>query len=220
MTWNIWNGGAGRLDAIEGVLRAQDADVVALQEANDLAAVASLAGSLGMELVYGEANSVFAVAWLTRVPVLRSRNHRLPALEKTLLEIELGGMRLFATHLSAGRTEAHEARRISEVEPILAVAGGADVLIGDFNAVHPDDEIGPPPPEEGLDHVSRRPIELVLAAGFRDCYRELHPGGRGWTYLSWSPWARIDFVFARRTPRSCEVVESQASDHFPLVADF
>ena len=220
LTWNIWNGGEGRLDAIERVLREQEANVVALQEANDRTAVETLGARLGMDVVYGEANSAFAVAWLSRAPVTRAQNHRLPVLEKTLLEVEAGGARLFAAHLSAGRTRADEPHRVAEAEAVLACIGDADVFVGDFNAVHPCDEIGTPPPEEELEHVSRRPIELVLEAGFVDCYRELHPRDRGWTYLSTHPWARLDYVFARRVPRSCAVVETQASDHFALVADF
>ena len=220
LTWNIWNGGEGRLDAIENVVREQEAEVVALQEANDRTAVETLGARLGMDVVYGEANSAFAVAWLSRAPVTRAQNHRLPVLEKTLLEVEAGGMRLFATHLSAGRTKTHEPHRIAEAEAILDVAGDGDLLVGDFNAVHPDDEVGAPPPEEQLDHVSRGPVELVLEAGFVDCYRELHPRDRGWTYLSAHPWARLDYIFAPRVPRSCAVVETQASDHFALVADF
>jgi exodeoxyribonuclease-3 len=221
VTWNIWNGGEGRLAAIERVLGAQDADVVALQEANDRDAAERLAASLGMQLVYGEANSEYAVAWLSRLPITGRVNHRLPVLEKTLLGVEVDGMRLFATHLSAGRTRAHEPRRIAEVEAILAAVGtDADVLVGDFNAVQPRDEIGSPPPEEELEHVSRRPIELLLEAEFLDSFRELHPRDRGWTYVAWQPWARLDYVFARELPRSCEVVESGASDHFALAAAF
>jgi exodeoxyribonuclease III len=219
LTWNIWKGGEGRVDAIERVLRQEDPDIVALQEANDREAVETLGSRLGMEVVYGEANTAFAVAWLSRLPVTGTRNHRLPVLEKTLLEVRAGGRRLFATHLSAGRTKAHEPHRIAEAEAIVSIVGDADLLVGDFNAVHPDDEIGLPPPEEELEHVSRRPIELVLDAGFVDCYRELHRGERGWTYLAWHPWARLDYVFARRIPRSCDVVETRASDHFALVAD-
>jgi exodeoxyribonuclease III len=219
MTWNIWNGGEGRVDAIERMLREQDPDVVALQEANDRATVEALGTRLGMYVVYGEANSEFAVAWLSRLPVARAQNHRLRVLEKTLLEIETGGLRLFATHLSAGRTKTHEPHRIAEAEAILDVAGEADVLVGDFNAVHPEDEIGVPPPEEALDHVSRRPVELVLEAGFVDCYRSLHAEA-GWTYLSGHPWARIDFVFARgREPLACDVICTDASDHLAVVAD-
>ena len=221
VTWNIWNGGLDRADAIERVLREQNADVVALQEANDRDAVERLAASLESHLVYGEANTEYAVAWLSRPAITHAENHRLPVLEKTLLEVEVGGRRLFTTHLSAGRTLAGEPHRIAEAEAIVRSMGmRADVLVGDFNAVHPRDEVGLPPPEEELDHVSRRPVELVLEAGFVDSFRELHPADRGWTYVAWQPWARLDYVFAREPPRSCEVVESDASDHFALVADF
>jgi endonuclease/exonuclease/phosphatase family metal-dependent hydrolase len=202
-------------------LREQNADLVALQEATDRGAVEALGARLGMEVVYGEANSEFSLAWLSRVPVARAENHRLPKLEKTLLEIEVDGRRLFATHLSAGRTRADEPRRIAEVDAVLAHVGRHDVLVGDFNAVHPDDEIGARPPEEQApaDYVSRRPVELVLEAGFTDCFRALNPDQRGWTYLAWHPWARIDYVFARRGAHSCEVVETRASDHFAVVAE-
>ena len=222
VTYNIWNGGEDRIDTIEGVLRAQDADLVALQEANDRANVGLLAQRLGMELVYGEANSDYAVAWLSRRPVERAENHRLPVLDKTLLELEVGGLRLFATHLSAGRTKADEPHRNEETEAILDKIGDADVLVGDFNAVGPGEEIGPPPPEEQLDHVSRRPIELILEAGYVDAYRALHDD-HGWTYLTWRPWARLDHVFVspKLTVERCDVVTEAdaASDHFPLVAD-
>jgi exodeoxyribonuclease-3 len=221
VTWNIWNGGERRIEAIERVLREQDADVVALQEATDRTGVERLASSLEMELVYGEANSEYAVAWLSRLPIARSKNHRLPVLEKTLLETEVAGRRLFATHLSAGRTLADEPRRIAEAEAIVAQLGGAggDVLVGDFNAVHPRDEVGAPPREEELEYVSRRPIELLLEAGLVDSFRELHRDDSGWTYVAWQPWARLDYVLTRELPSSCEVVESDASDHFALVAD-
>jgi len=224
LTWNIWNGGDGRLDAIERVLRAQDADVVALQEANDRGAVEALAARLDMDLVYGEANSRFAVAWLSRFPVVRSENHRPAVLEKTLLEVELEDALLLTTHLSAGRTLADEPRRIAEVEAVLSCVGGREcLLVGDFNAVHPNDEIGKPPAEEELDHVSRRPIELVLEAGFTDCFRALHPDARGWTYLAHRSWARLDYVFASPswTVERCEVVvdAGPASDHFPVIAE-
>jgi exodeoxyribonuclease-3 len=203
------------------VLREQNADLVALQEVTDRGAVAALGARLGMEVVYGEANSEFAVAWLSRLTVARAQNHCLPQLEKTLLEIEVEGRRLFATHLSAGRTRADEPRRVAEVEAILEHVGEGDVLVGDFNAVHPDDQVGAPPPEEQApaDYVSRRPVELVLEAGFTDCFRALNSSERGWTHLAWHPWARLDYVFARQRARACTVVETQASDHFAVVAE-
>jgi len=169
--------------------------------------------------VWGEANSEFAVAWLSRLPIRRWENHRLPVLDKTLLELDVG-VHLFATHLSAGQTKADEPHRNEETAAILRELGdGPRILVGDFNAVHPQDEIGDPPPDELLDHVSREPIARILAAGFTDCYRGLH-ADRGWTYLAWHPWARLDYVFTRGLDASrCDVVESDASDHFALVAE-
>jgi endonuclease/exonuclease/phosphatase family metal-dependent hydrolase len=222
ITWNIWNGGEGRLDAIERVLREQDADVIALQEANDREAVDMLGAHLGMTVVYGEANSAFAVAWLSRLPVERAENHRLPQLAKTLLEIEVPGHRLYTTHLIHGRTEADGARRVEEVELILACLQAPCLLVGDFNAVHPGDAVGTPPPHEQAptDFVARRPVQLLLESGFTDCYRA-HHDDRGWTYESSHLWFRPDYVFAAGLePRTCDFVETDASDHFALVAEF
>ena len=217
------------MPAIERVIRGERADVVALLEATDPQAVAGLADRLGLQLVCGEANSAFAVAWLSALPIRAATNHRLPILEKTLRELDLGDLRLFATHLRAGRTERDAELRTREAEAILETIGDADcLLVGDMNAVNPGDEIGIPPPEEALEFVARKPIELLLDAGFVDCYRRHHPGERGWTYLTWHPWARLDLVLARGElggyVSSCDVVGGEdarrASDHFPVVAEF
>ena len=103
---------------------------------------------------------------------------------------------------------------------VLDATTEADVLVGDFNAVHPEDEVGSPPPEEGLEHVSREPIAMALAAGFTDCFRALHRQ-TSWTYQSWRPWARLDYVFSRSAPTACRIVTEAggASDHFPVVAE-
>jgi endonuclease/exonuclease/phosphatase family metal-dependent hydrolase len=203
------------------VLRGLEPDVVAVQEANDPVALGALADELGMLAHRGEGNSAFAVAWLSREPA-HARNHRLPVLEKTLLELEWRGLHLFCTHLSAGRTLEDEPRRLDEARAILEVASGGDVLVGDFNAVHPDDEIGSPPPQERLEHVSRRPIGLVLESGMLDAYRTLNDE-RGWTYESTHPWARFDYVFVgtrlRATQCRLAVEATAASDHLPVFAE-
>src|SRR5215472_12703184 len=60
-----------------------------------------------MSLTFGEANNIYQdhVAWLSRLQVIRTHNHRLPVFAKTLLEIEIlwegASLRLFATHLRA-----------------------------------------------------------------------------------------------------------------------
>jgi endonuclease/exonuclease/phosphatase family metal-dependent hydrolase len=208
------------LPLIEAVLRTLDADVIALQEANDRRAAERLGAALDMHVFWGEANSPYAVAWLAREPAT-ARNHRREVLDKTLLELRLGSLRLFTTHLSAGRRLEDEPHRIDEMRAVLEIARAGDVLAGDFNAVHPEDEVGTPPPEERLEHVSREPIALALEAGFTDCFRALHRE-TVWTYLTSHPWARLDYVFARTPPVACRVVTEAggASDHFPVVADF
>src|SRR5207253_2945784 len=116
--YNIREGGGGRLPAIASIIRRHSSvaapDAVALLEANDRANAELLARDLDMHIAFGEANSPFHIAWLSRLPVLRRHNHRLPILAKTLLEIELPwegtqgsegpeppALPLFATHLAS-----------------------------------------------------------------------------------------------------------------------
>lgn len=193
-----------------------------------------------MQLTYGEANDGAAVAWLSRLRDRRAHNHRLPALSKTLLELEvasdLGLVRLFATHLASRHDEpAHS--RLEEVTTILRVMNSSGsvphLLAGDLNSLHPGDPVGTPPPcvaerGEALDGAPRAVIERLLAAGYVDVYRAQHPDSPGYTYPTDAPWLRLDDVFASRllAPRlrACAVVETEraarASDHFPVMAVF
>jgi endonuclease/exonuclease/phosphatase family metal-dependent hydrolase len=191
-----------------------------------------------MDLVFGEANGpLYAhVAWLTRLPVARAENHRLPALAKTLLEVDAGSATLFATHL-ASRHEIELYPQTGEVRAILDVLRGRSdaphVLVGDFNALRLGDPVGVPPPGvlprgDALPGAPRRTLGPLLAAGFLDCYRAIHRDDPGFTYTAQTPWLRLDYVFAspQLAPRlrSCEVVReaeaARASDHLPLCAEF
>jgi len=226
LTYNIWDGGRDRLPLIEALIRSQSPDAVALQEVTDRRAAENLAGRLGMQYVHGDANSAFGVAWLSRRPVDYAENHRLPELAKTLLQVDIGGCALFTTHLVHGRNRASERVRVREIETILGVLGHVGrphVLVGDLNAVHPDDAVGKPPPEERLEYVSREPIARLLEAGYMDAFRALRPADPGWTYLAAHPWARLDHVLVQGIePGECAVVDvapaNEASDHFPVVA--
>jgi endonuclease/exonuclease/phosphatase family metal-dependent hydrolase len=161
-------------------------------------------------------------------------------LSRTLLETEVdaGGsaITLFATHLSPV-LEAEGNSRLTEAKAVLGVlASGFDrphLLAGDFNALHPEDTFGIPPPREAdarhtAPAAARQVIRLFLEAGYRDCYRSLHPRAAGYTYASDCPWARIDFIFAspEMAPhlRGCDIVTGEdakrASDHFPIWAEF
>jgi endonuclease/exonuclease/phosphatase family metal-dependent hydrolase len=236
MSYNIENGGAGRRDLLVDIIRRQQPDAVALLEASHKATAEILARRLGMHLVYGEANSDAPIAWLSRLPVARSENHRLPFLSKTLLEVAVvwsgSEVSLWATHLIHGRTRASAGRRAAEVRAILDVLkmrrGAPHILAGDFNAIHPADPLGEPPIGETRGYFARKPIELVLAAGYTDCYRRSHSATAGYTYPASHPWMRLDYIFAdalmaEQLYASDTVMEEQArraSDHLPVWAAF
>ena len=237
LAYNIWNGGEDRLGKIHAVISDADADAVALVEATSRANVDELARGLGMEVVFGEANLGYHVAWLTRLSMRRATNHRPPLLAKTVLEIEVetegDPVRLFATHLASRHDPRPPADEIPAVLGALGAAGDTPhLLVGDFNALAARDPVGQPPPGvekrgEAVDGVPRLALWPLREAGYVDCYRTLHPSDPGFTYLAWAPWLRLDYVFASAQLaarlRACDVVTNDraacASDHLPIWAD-
>jgi exodeoxyribonuclease III len=240
VSYNICDGGLGRVELIAAVLSAQQPDVVALLEADDRTTATILGSLLNMALVYGEANDGASVAWLSRLPVQRAENHRLPALSKTLLELEVvtgdRAVRLFATHLASRHDEPTHSR-LEEVDTLLTVLRSSTtmphVLLGDLNSIHPTDSVGTPPTGvvkrgEALEGAARPVIQRLVDAGYVDCYRLQHPASPGYTYPTEAPWLRLDYIFASQLfatqLRERAVVQSQlaslASDHFPLAAVF
>ena len=239
ISYNILEGGGGRLLLIADVLRQQKPDVVALLEAGGRANIEVLAHELDMDVAFGEANNPIGhIAWLSRLPILRTENHRHPGLAKTLLEIEVSWdsspLCLFATHLSS-RWDPPEP--VEEIPIILDVlrprTGQLHLLVGDFNALGPGDPVGSPPAGvemrgDAADGAPRDAIRLILHAGYIDCYRMRHPHSPGYTYPSDRPWLRLDYIFASPPMgpvlRACDVLDEdgavKASDHFPIWAEF
>jgi exonuclease III len=235
VTYNILEGGGSRLPLILRVLRRLQPDVVAIQEAHDLPAVEWLAAQLNTQLVYGEANCPSALAWLSRLPIRRAENYRLPQLAKTLLEIEIDWagceLRLFATHLADRRQDAGAYPRVQEMHAIQGVLGEErSMLVGDLNAVAPGDSVDDPPGEPRFgDALSDAPREVIRALqhhGYTDCFRKLHPRTRGYTYdAARKLFLRLDYVFASPDMadqlEDCHVVAAAgASDHLPVLAMF
>jgi endonuclease/exonuclease/phosphatase family metal-dependent hydrolase len=75
--------------------------------------------------------------------------------------------------------------------------------------------------------IQWRTIQLVLDAGYIDAYRVRHGTTTGYTFPSWAPHVRLDYVFtptgfSSRIQR-CEIVTHPAapaaSDHLPLLAE-
>ncbi|QBD81665.1 hypothetical protein EPA93_39125 [Ktedonosporobacter rubrisoli] len=86
-----------------------------------------------------------------------------------------------------------------------------------------------------LDHYSKPyaegGIDLLLNAGYTDCFRYLHPHTAGFTFPAAMPACRIDYIFASPeltvelsecAPITCgtDMQASEASDHLPLGATF
>jgi exodeoxyribonuclease III len=239
LSYNIWAGGEGRLDELARVIRSERPDVAALIEVTPESANA-LGEALGAAVVVGEGNADYHVAWLSRLPIRRWENHRLPQLAKSLLEVEvvLRGepIRLFATHLASSHEE-HAYPRAGEVRAILDVlrkaARDPHLLVGDLNALQPDDAVGTPPPGvvprgDAAPGAVRLVLEPLAESGYTDCYRACRPDEPGFTYPADCPWLRLDYIFAApqmaERLMTCEVVAgniaARASDHLALVARF
>ena len=112
---------------------------------------------------------------------------------------------------------------------------GLHVLVGDFNTLAPGEllDVRRMPAWirtlvwlSGRD-IQRETIQIMLTANYVDGFRALYPLVKGYTFPTWDPHLRLDYIFvpvAFRTRLSaCEVITqpgevAQASDHFPLLA--
>jgi endonuclease/exonuclease/phosphatase family metal-dependent hydrolase len=207
------------LPRIAQVIRASKADVVALQEvAYDLFAGdqgVRLARMLGMHVAVGYKLGVwhtgpghpdrpYGLVILSRHPITAVRHRVLPASrsdQRELLQadIEMDGRRITVatTHPTATSPE-RRAAQLAAVHAAVSELRQPLVLVGDFNDTPDKDTIRP------------------FAAAFTDaCATWREP-----TFPSEKPVDRIDYIFAGRgfRVRSAGAVDTQASDHRPVVA--
>jgi exodeoxyribonuclease III len=239
LSYNIRRGGAGREQPLAAVIRSVNADIVVLEEATRPAVVEQLARDTGMhQWVSREGKSL---AFMSRDPVARFAA-RQPAISRhAFLEIvsSTASWRVFGVHLSAVHAAWTERRRLFELRALLrAVAAsgkGPHVLIGDFNTVAPGEIFDVRKLPRRLralvwlsgGHIRWRTIATVLAEGYVDSFRQLHPTDAGHTLPTPDPHVRLDYAFVpgafAQHVRSCEIVRTpdvaEASDHFPLLIE-
>ena len=148
---------------------------------------------------------------------------------------------MFGLHLSARFSKWDERRRTREIRSLLEGIkrhqDGFHVLVGDFNTLAPGEALNAhrmPAWLRALIWISgrklqRETIQLMLDAGYDDGYRMLNAENKGYTFPTWDPHVRLDYVFvpgafADRLVK-CEVITEPteriqaASDHCPLVAE-
>lgn len=247
MTYNIFEGGVGRLDPIAEVIRHGDPHVVVLPETWDDEAFIKLAARLKMEYFQAHAaeNPHGHVGLLTRLPLREAVNHAAldHRLRRAVLHavVDAGGLDLpiIGLHVKAGATAAAEAERMAELPIILEIArrfdGRPHVLAGDFNSSHPEqiidiNAVRPRTREEVRDDVTRFPrafISGLLAAGYCDAHaKHRAPAQFQATFTTQHPALRYDYILVSPDLRpavvSCDALQlplgKYASDHYPVMA--
>jgi endonuclease/exonuclease/phosphatase family metal-dependent hydrolase len=193
-TYNILLGGERRRELIHSVLERIDADVVALQEVREVEHIRELARDLGMEMLVGvpsDPDSVMHTAILTRLPVRtwRNRRHHGRMLRSHLhCEVETGGRELpvvgvHCLHLAArfGERNKGEARRIREIGAVLTDIAHETalphMLIGDFNALAPGDDILATEFFRRMNDLRRSGLLVVASNGTLEPLPLEHEGG-------------------------------------------
>ncbi len=239
LSYNIRYGGAGREKPLAEVISAAAPDLVVFQEATRPVVIEGLARATGM--AHWGARAGESLAYMSRLPVAHAGWHRPRVSRHAFLEVVPAGeaWRIFGVHLSAVHAAWTEQRRVFELRALLASIrkhqDGPHVLVGDFNTVAPNELLDVAKLPARLralvwlsgGRIRWRTIQTVLEAGYTDIFRVRHPDAIGYTFPTWDPHVRLDYLFAPTSSVArvvrCEVLRpeqaAKASDHFPLLAE-
>lgn len=241
LSYNIRFGGVGREQALADVIKAAEPDLVVFQEATHPEVISRLSKATGFRFWAARRNH--SIGFLSRTEVAYHEWHYPAGARHSFLEIVPAGTeaRVFGLHLSARFSRWDERRRWREIRALLQGIKrhqhGFHVLAGDFNTLAPGEVLEMdklPAWIRALIWISgrklqRETIQFVLDASYIDGYRTLHPDVKGYTFPTWDPHVRLDYVFLPKTFRdrllSCEVITEPkerikaATDHCPLVAE-
>jgi endonuclease/exonuclease/phosphatase family metal-dependent hydrolase len=246
ISYNILDGGAGRVDLLARVIAGQNPDIVALVEADDPAVVEEMAHRLNMDFIHAPGNKK-ASALLSRWPICETINHAPlhQSLTKSLLEaivISPAGEEwiLGVAHLYARATEGDESIREHEIATVLQIfephrrANRPHLLTGDFNSNAPYQQIDPsrckPSTRRAFErnggYIPRRVVQRLLDAGYADALYVKYPliAQTAASFSTDFPGQRVDYIFTLnvdpRRIRSARVVYDDpardASDHYPI----
>ena len=242
LSYNIRFGGLGREQALAETIVAAAPDLVVFQEATHPEVIERIAAAT--RFPFWAARRNHSIGFLSRQQVDYHEWHYPAGARHSFLEVIPAGtkVRIFGLHLSARFSKWDERRRAREIRSLLdgikRHQDGFHVLVGDFNTLAPGEvlELDKMPAWiRALIWISgrklqRETIQLMLDAGYGDGYRMLNPEVKGYTFPTWDPHVRLDYVFVPRSfanrLAACDVICEPkeriraASDHCPLVADF
>jgi endonuclease/exonuclease/phosphatase family metal-dependent hydrolase len=239
LSYNIRYGGAGREEQLAAVIKDAAPDLVVFQEATRPHVIERLAEATRMSAWAARAGH--SLGFMSRLAIAHHEWHRPPGARHPFLEIVPAetSIRIFGLHLSAVHSNWTERRRVRELRALLKGIeqhqAGFHVLVGDFNTLAPGELLDMrrlPPRLRPLVWLSGgtirwETISIMLDASYLDGYRLLHPQEKGFSFPTWDPHLRLDYVFlpASHSARlkACQVINgipvaAQASDHFPLLA--
>jgi exodeoxyribonuclease-3 len=237
MSYNIRFGGSGRQVRLAEGIRRGDPDIVMLQEATDPQVVAELAELTAMPH-WGSQRGESA-GFISRIKPAMHAWHRFREMQRAVLQIDLDGARIYNIHLRATHSNYTERGRMREVRALLdglrPDMGEFHLLAGDFNTLAPGEllDMQKLPMRYRLlamvlgGRVTYRAIQIMLDAGYVDCYRMLHTEP-GFTFPAWEPNVRLDYFFTpqqwEQHVRRCDVLSgmnepARATDHLALIAE-
>ena len=233
MSYNIHHG-RGEDDVLDlgriaAVIRAEDVEVVALQEVDNHFGARSefrdqaqeLARSLGMHFNYaanldvdplepGAPRRQYGAAILSEFPILESENLLLPrsstrneqrGLLEALINVRGVPFRVYNTHLQHN-SSLDRTLQVQAIVEEVEEERGPHALLGDLNARPGAPELAP------------------LFPRFNDAWT-LGGEGEGFTLSASNPYARIDYVLVSPDigVEGARVPPTLASDHLPVVAE-
>jgi endonuclease/exonuclease/phosphatase family metal-dependent hydrolase len=156
LSYNILVGGKRRVDQLTKIISSAQPDIVGLVEANNPRIVEEIAQRLGMQYrMSGSFTQAYnwQNALLSRLPIIETHVHNHPdILTKPILEAcieEEDGriLTVFIAHLKAAfyQSRGGDGQRQHEVQEILRIMsskrGTPHLLMGDFNAIAPGDQL-------------------------------------------------------------------------------
>ena len=241
LSYNIRFGGLGREEALAETIVSAAPDLVVFQEATHPDVIERIAEAA--KFPFWAARRNHSIGFLSLQPVDYHEWHYPAGARHSFLEIVPAGgkARVFGLHLSARFSKWDERRRAREIRSLLEGIkrhqDGFHVLVGDFNTLAPGEALNVhrmPAWLRALIWISgrklqRETIQLMLDADYDDGYRMLNPEDKGYTFPTWDPHVRLDYVFVPGAFSDrlvkCEVITEpkeriqSASDHCPLVAE-
>ena len=238
LSYNIRFGGTDRETPLTEIIRSVAPDIVVFQEAIVPRIIEQIAASTGMRFWAAKANH--SIGYCSRIEIEHHEWHVPRGLRHPFLEIQPAGThaRIFGLHLRAMFSKWGERRRAQEIQTLLTTIKkhqeGFHVLVGDFNSLGPGEILD----AKKMPHwirtmiwlsgrdIQRATVQLLLERGYVDGFRTLHPDEKGYTFPTWDPHVRLDYLFVpspflNRLHQSQVITQppaQTASDHFPLLS--